>query len=97
MIKSVEFKKMTTNDLDNDRPGLFLTDAAREREQLMAKPLYNGELIYNVNIDELPDKPWRSRDCTPAKLSQYFNYGFDEATWRLYCKLRKEEEEKQSK
>lgn len=85
-----------SNEADNDRPGLFLTDTVREkeREQVIMKPMHNGELIYNVNIDELPDKPWRHKDCTPAKLAQYFNYGFDEATWRLYCQLRRENDVK---
>lgn len=58
-------------------------------EDIMETAEYQGQSIYEVDIDKLPKKPWR-KDCTPQELSQYFNYGFDEATWRLYCEMLKE-------
>jgi hypothetical protein len=33
-------------------------------------------------MDELEEKPWRKPG---ADLSDYFNYGFNEETWRSYC------------
>merc|ERR1712131_136932 len=38
-------------------------------------------LIPNPEIDALDDKPWQKPG---ADLSDYFNYGFSESTWRLY-------------
>ena len=38
--------------------------------------------IYQVDIDSLPEKPWRRPG---ANLSDWFNYGFDEATWAMWC------------
>ncbi|CAK4641773.1 unnamed protein product [Aphanomyces euteiches] len=37
---------------------------------------------FDVDIDALDDKPWRKPG---VDISDYFNYGFDEATWREYC------------
>jgi len=56
-------------------------------------PVYNGVSIYDLDLDSLPSKPWRQVK-SPDELEQYFNYGFDEATWRLYCeKVRQERDE----
>jgi hypothetical protein len=35
-----------------------------------------------IDMDALEDKPWRKPG---ADLSDYFNYGFTEETWRSYC------------
>lgn len=38
--------------------------------------------IFDVNIDTLEEKPWR----TPGvDVTDYFNFGFDEDTWKHYC------------
>ena len=42
----------------------------------------SGQLPENVDVDSLPDKPWQKPE---ADLADYFNYGFTEDTWRLYC------------
>eukprot|EP01060_Flectonema_neradi_P036453 TRINITY_DN7002_c0_g1_i2.p1 TRINITY_DN7002_c0_g1~~TRINITY_DN7002_c0_g1_i2.p1 ORF type:complete len:221 (+),score=26.63 TRINITY_DN7002_c0_g1_i2:33-695(+) len=47
-------------------------------------PLRN-EAIYGFEIDQLSDKPWTKRG---ADLSAYFNYGFNEDTWREYCLMQ---------
>lgn len=42
----------------------------------------NGVPSYDFSLDTLEEKPW----CKPgADLTDYFNYGFQEETWRLYC------------
>ncbi|KAL5460173.1 hypothetical protein EMCRGX_G033601 [Ephydatia muelleri] len=47
---------------------------------LDAIPQIGGQSIFEYDIDA--DKPWR----TPgADITDYFNYGFTEETWRLYC------------
>lgn len=42
----------------------------------------SGLNIYQVDIDSLPEKPWRRPG---ANLSDWFNYGFDESTWAMWC------------
>ena len=38
--------------------------------------------IYQVDIESLPETPWRRPG---ANLSDWFNYGFDEQTWAKWC------------
>lgn len=38
------------------------------------------------SIDSLDDKPWRKPG---ADITDYFNYGFNEETWRAYCERQK--------
>lgn len=39
-------------------------------------------LIYQVDVESLPEKPWRRPG---TNMSDWFNYGFDENTWALWC------------
>lgn len=61
------------------------------RQQQQAKPasvdLEASQAILDVDINTLDDKPWRKPG---ADISDYFNYGFDEDTWILYCERQKE-------
>ncbi|EOD05270.1 hypothetical protein EMIHUDRAFT_198894 [Emiliania huxleyi CCMP1516] len=41
----------------------------------------------NIDLDSVQDKAWRRPE---ADVSDYFNYGFTEETWRWYCKRQKE-------
>ncbi|MED6156784.1 hypothetical protein PIB30_017599 [Stylosanthes scabra] len=38
--------------------------------------------IFDVNIDTFPEKSWR---VPGADITDYFNFGFNENTWKLYC------------
>ncbi|XP_076946418.1 uncharacterized protein LOC143617900 [Bidens hawaiensis] len=38
--------------------------------------------ILDVNIDVFEQKPWRHPG---ADITDYFNFGFDEDSWKLYC------------
>ena len=38
--------------------------------------------ITEVDLDSLDDKPWRRPG---AHQADYFNYGFDEFTWKAHC------------
>uniref|UniRef100_A0A0K0G0M1 Pre-mRNA 3'-end-processing factor FIP1 n=1 Tax=Strongyloides venezuelensis TaxID=75913 RepID=A0A0K0G0M1_STRVS len=49
-------------------------------------PLINGESIYDVDLNNIEDKPWRKPG---TDLSDYFNYGFVEETWNLYCERQR--------
>lgn len=46
----------------------------------------NGVSIYEFNLDSLEEKPWRKPG---ADITDYFNYGFNEDTWKLYCEKQK--------
>ncbi|KAI9029280.1 Fip1 motif-domain-containing protein [Hyaloraphidium curvatum] len=49
--------------------------------------MYEGQPIIDIDPDLLDDKPWRRPG---ADLSDYFNYGFNEDTWRAYCLKQKQ-------
>ncbi|KAK4536641.1 hypothetical protein CDCA_CDCA09G2666 [Cyanidium caldarium] len=38
--------------------------------------------LYEVELEQLGEKPWREPG---ADLADYFNYGFTEDTWKMYC------------
>lgn len=46
----------------------------------------NGVPASDFNVDSLEDKPWRKPG---ADITDYFNYGFNEDTWRAYCERQK--------
>lgn len=46
----------------------------------------NGIPAQEYNLDSLEDKPWRKPG---ADITDYFNYGFNEDTWRAYCERQK--------
>eukprot|EP00667_Euglena_gracilis_P012205 EG_transcript_12523 len=47
-------------------------------------PLLN-EAVYTFDVDQVPDKPWTKPG---VDLSDFFNYGFTERTWKLYCQIQ---------
>lgn len=48
--------------------------------------MINGVPAVEFNLDSLEDKPWRKPG---ADITDYFNYGFNEDTWRAYCERQK--------
>ncbi|XP_028314291.1 pre-mRNA 3'-end-processing factor FIP1 isoform X2 [Gouania willdenowi] len=46
----------------------------------------NGVPVLEVEIESFEEKPWRKPG---ADLSDYFNYGFNEDTWKAYCEKQK--------
>lgn len=50
-------------------------------------PLLDANNIYDFEIDNMEDKPW-SRPG--ADITDYFNYGFNEYTWKKYCAKQRE-------
>lgn len=43
--------------------------------------------VYDLEIGKLTEKPWLD---AKADMSDYFNYGFTEETWKLYCERQKQ-------
>jgi pre-mRNA 3'-end-processing factor FIP1 len=48
--------------------------------------MYEGRSILDVDPESLEDKPWRKPG---ADITDYFNFGFNEFTWRAYCSKQK--------
>lgn len=46
----------------------------------------SGVPAHEFSIDSLEEKPWRKPG---ADITDYFNYGFNEDTWRAYCERQK--------
>ncbi|CAG8507986.1 4514_t:CDS:10 [Ambispora gerdemannii] len=46
-----------------------------------------GVNLYDVDLDSFEDKPWRKPG---ADITDYFNFGFNEHTWRSYCAKQKQ-------
>ncbi|XP_072361756.1 pre-mRNA 3'-end-processing factor FIP1-like isoform X4 [Scyliorhinus torazame] len=46
----------------------------------------NGIPVIEADLDLFEDKPWRKPG---ADLSDYFNYGFNEETWKAYCEKQR--------
>lgn len=46
-----------------------------------------GVPAHEFSIDSLDEKPWRKPG---ADITDYFNYGFNEDTWRAYCERQKQ-------
>nr|CAD7454262.1 unnamed protein product [Timema tahoe] len=55
-------------------------------EEFEAVGTINGVAAHEYNLDNLEDKPWRKPG---ADITDYFNYGFNEDTWRAYCERQK--------
>uniref|UniRef100_A0A3B4AXI2 Pre-mRNA 3'-end-processing factor FIP1 n=1 Tax=Periophthalmus magnuspinnatus TaxID=409849 RepID=A0A3B4AXI2_9GOBI len=46
----------------------------------------NGVPVLEVDVESFEEKPWRKPG---ADLSDYFNYGFNEDSWKAYCEKQK--------
>ncbi|KAI8622750.1 Fip1 motif-domain-containing protein [Chytriomyces sp. MP71] len=46
----------------------------------------DGKDLFDVDLDGLDDKPWRKPG---ADITDYFNFGFNEVSWRAYCNKQK--------
>jgi hypothetical protein len=44
--------------------------------------LNSGKDIYDVDLDGFGDKPWKKAG---ADITDYFNFGFNEASWKEYA------------
>lgn len=82
----------------NIKRGGLLTTASGTQEKLRQQPgkfsidefetigTINGIPAHEYNLDQLEDKPWRQPG---SDITDYFNYGFNEETWRAYCERQR--------
>ncbi|VDD86324.1 unnamed protein product [Enterobius vermicularis] len=62
------------------------TAAGGGKLDLDATPSINGQPIYDLDLASVEDRPWRKPG---ADINDYFNYGFCEETWNMYCERQK--------
>lgn len=55
-------------------------------EEFESVGVINGVPAHEFNVDGIEDKPWR---MPGADITDYFNYGFNEETWKAYCERQK--------
>ncbi|KAK9730092.1 Fip1 motif [Popillia japonica] len=84
--------------LNIKRGGLLTTANATDKTKQVQQPgkfaveefdqvgTINGVPATEYNLDSLEEKPWRKPG---ADITDYFNYGFNEDTWRAYCERQK--------
>ncbi|KAJ1659773.1 cleavage polyadenylation factor subunit fip1 [Dispira simplex] len=53
---------------------------------------HDGKDIYDYDLEGAEDKPWRKPG---ADITDYFNYGFNEFSWNMYCARQKQLREDQ--
>ena len=90
---------MQDGDLNDANTGSLATPAnavpaphtSKAGVDLNAVGQVEGTDIFDLDLESMEDKPWRKPG---ADITDYFNFGFNEATWRQYCmkqkKLREE-------
>jgi len=52
------------------------------REELKKLRFHKHYTAFDVDIDALEEHPWRDKN---VDILDYFNYGFNEKTWKIYC------------
>lgn len=68
-------------DKSKQAPGKFSID------EFECVGTISGVPAHEFSIDSLDEKPWRKPG---ADITDYFNYGFNEDTWRAYCERQKQ-------
>ena len=67
------------------------TEKAKPQEQdlldINKVPMYDGKPLIDVDLEEFNDKPWARPGCD---ISDYFNYGFNEDSWKAYCEKQRQ-------
>ncbi|KAG2229690.1 hypothetical protein INT48_008077 [Thamnidium elegans] len=87
-IKPGQQGKPSSTPADNTSSKANLTNAKSSQGGINLELIgeYNGQPITDVDLDNVEDKPWRKPG---ADITDYFNYGFNEISWRSYCAKQK--------
>jgi len=84
--KGLEGLKKRSRKNDRQVTGTPKIDPFMFRSMDVSEPESDDEknypAIYDNELNSLDDKPWREAD---ADITDWFNYGFDEDSWRDYC------------
>ncbi|KAJ2617780.1 cleavage polyadenylation factor subunit fip1 [Coemansia sp. RSA 1365] len=74
--------QITTNDTNEKVNTQELLSTNASHMDILSVPLLNNLDLYTIDIDMLEEKPWRQPG---ADITDYFNFGFSEEAWKLYC------------
>lgn len=82
-----DMKKDTIRPIEGPKidPSMLRVMGVKEEDPQNVQRDGQVPTIYDIDIDQLEDKPWRKPD---ADITDWFNYGFTEETWREYCKAQ---------
>lgn len=72
---------------DSDSIEVVVDQVETEKKHAKEVPLIDGQAIYDFEIDNMDEKPWEKPG---ADITDYFNYGFNEHTWKKYCAAQRE-------
>eukprot|EP00834_Sanchytrium_tribonematis_P000577 NODE_10_length_61504_cov_0.956502.p49 type:complete len:132 gc:universal NODE_10_length_61504_cov_0.956502:54782-55177(+) len=89
---------MSDNESSSSSDLEIVTGAVKEQEEskkpqeqqnidINAIPIYDGKQLIDVDLEEFTDKPWLKPG---TDISDYFNYGFNEDTWKQYCEKQRQ-------
>lgn len=62
----------------------LIVDKSKEQDKL---EMMQNNNIYDFDLETLKDKPWLKPG---ADITDYFNYGFTEKTWKKYCEMQRD-------
>ncbi|TRY88978.1 hypothetical protein DNTS_013347 [Danionella cerebrum] len=78
--------RVTIGDIKTGAPQYTAYGTKVKGVDLEAPGSINGVPVMEVDMESFEEKPWRKPG---ADLSDYFNYGFNEDTWKAYCEKQK--------
>lgn len=85
MTEEEKSKSSSQEESSSDFSLELVVDKAKKDEETPENAVDMN--IYDFNIDSIKDKPWLKPG---ADITDYFNYGFTERTWRKYCEMQRE-------
>lgn len=74
-----------SNDETSSSTSLELV-TKKTKEDIVEKAIPQNK-IFEYDLDTIKDKPWLEAG---ADITDYFNYGFNETTWKAYCEKQRE-------
>ncbi|KAH9932084.1 uncharacterized protein BXZ73DRAFT_90020 [Epithele typhae] len=85
--KTTEGEKDAAKDTGPDPNTLPAPKAAPSHPSIKLNEVgvVDGQSILEYDLNAMSEKPWRRPG---SDLSDWFNYGFDEMTWQMYCNQR---------
>lgn len=83
-LENVELVK--TNQVQAGTAAIPRIDQVKQGVDLDIVGKIDGKELYEIDLDSFDDKPWRKPG---ADITDYFNYGFNENTWKRYCNKQK--------
>lgn len=78
-------KKSSHSEEESSSLSLELVVDKAQDEQAREDNMQNNNM-YDYDPETMKDKPWLKPG---ANISDYFNYGFTERTWRKYCETQR--------